>query len=70
MYWYMTSINSVKAMARMLKSHSYFKQYRIVVAAGDNDGERGDTLDLVRQAIFQVDNQIAGGKGFIGTITI
>ena len=70
MYWYMTSINSVKAMARMLKEHTYFKQYKIVVAAGDNDGERGDTLDLVREAIFQVDNQIADGKGYIGTITI
>jgi len=70
MYWYMTSINSVKAMARKLKDHSFFKQYKIVVAAGDNDGERGDTLELVRDAIFKVDNQIADGKGYIGTITI
>lgn len=70
MYWYMTSINSVKAMARKLRQHSFFKKYKIIVAAGDNDGERGDTLSLVRDAIFKVDNQIADGKGYIGTITI
>lgn len=70
MYWYMTSINSVKAMARKLREHPFFKHYKVVVAAGDNDGERGDTLELVRDAIFKVDNQIADGKGFIGTITI
>ena len=70
MYWYMTSVNSVKAMARMLINHPFFSKYKIVVAAGDNDGERGDTLDLVRDAIFKVDNQIANGKGYVGTITI
>lgn len=69
-YWYMTSVNSVKAMARVLRQHSYFKKYRVVVAAGDNDGEMANTLDLVREAIFQVDNQIGDNKGYIGTITI
>ena len=70
MYWYMTSVNSVKAMARMLNNHSFFSKYKIVVAAGDNDGESNDTLNLVRDAIFKVDNQIANGKNYVGTITI
>lgn len=70
MYWYMNSVNSVNAMARMLRKHSYFKRYKVIVAAGDNEHERGDTLELVRDAIFKVDRQIANGKDYIGTITI
>ena len=70
MYWYMTSVNSVKAMARMLSNHPFFSKYKIVVAAGDNDGENNDTLDLVRDAISKVDDQRANGKGYVGTITI
>lgn len=70
MYWYMNSVNSVNAMARMLRSHNYFKKYKIIVAAGNNEHERGDTLELVRNAIFKVNNQIADGKNYVGTITI
>jgi superfamily II DNA or RNA helicase len=70
MYWYMTSINSVKAMAKMLRDHSFFKRYKIIVAAGDNDGECLKTLEIVKQAIYQVDNQIGDNAGYIGTITI
>lgn len=51
MFWYLDSVNAVKAMASMLSNHIFFGQYVTVVAAGDNNKMGKDTLNLVRKAI-------------------
>jgi len=51
MFWYFDRVNSVKAMRRKLETHWYFKQYVMVTAANDNDGEGRDTLNIVKKAI-------------------
>lgn len=51
MFWVFESVASVKAMRQKLEAHSYFKQYIMITAADDNDGEGNDTLKLVKDAI-------------------
>jgi hypothetical protein len=70
MFWYVPSVNSAKALGKKLREHWFFGKYRIVVAAGNNDSERGDTLELVQGCIAKVDEQIADCKGKVGTITL
>jgi len=50
-FWMLPSVNSVKATRRLMESHPFFKQYRIITASDDNDGEGRDTVKLVRTAI-------------------
>ena len=49
--WFMESVNSVMAMKRSLNNHPYFSGYRVIAAAGDNDNEGNNTIDLVRTCI-------------------
>lgn len=62
-FWLLNRVASAKAMKRLLKSHDVFKEYTIVLAAGDgrsddggfdNDSDQvaaGKSLDKVRTAI-------------------
>jgi murein DD-endopeptidase MepM/ murein hydrolase activator NlpD len=71
-FWLLNRVASAKALERMLKKHEVFKDYTIVLAAGDgrpNDDDAdpvaaGKSLDKVRQAIAEAEK--AGGK----TITL
>jgi superfamily II DNA or RNA helicase len=67
MFWYFDRVNSVKAMRKKLESHSYFKQYKIVTAANDNDGEGRDTLDLVNESILRNPKTITLSCGKLNT---
>lgn len=69
-FWYLAGVNSIKAFRKKLEKHWFFKKYQIIVAAGDNDGEGSDALELVRDIIFKVDNQIGKYAGKVGTITL
>lgn len=58
-FWLLERVDSVKALAKLLKNHPVFEQYEIIVAAGDGQtGEddsdvkqSGRSYDKVRQAI-------------------
>lgn len=58
-FWLLERVDSVKAMAKLLRQHPVFEQYKIVVAAGDGrlDNENEDnqqsrrSYDNVREAI-------------------
>jgi len=50
-FWILPDVNSCRAMLRLLRSHRYFKEFRIVPAFDDNDGEGRDTVRLVKDAI-------------------
>jgi hypothetical protein len=50
-FWFLNSVNSVKAMKKVLNNHHFFKKYRVIAAAGDNDNEGNDTIQLVRDSI-------------------
>jgi hypothetical protein len=65
MLWYMYSVASVKAMARMLEKHPHFSKYKIVVAAGDNNGVGKSALKNVHTAIKTYKEE-----GKLGTITL
>ncbi len=59
--WLLNRVASAKALERLLRKHDVFKDYAIVLAAGDgksNDGDAmavGKALDKVRAAIAQAD---------------
>jgi len=70
-FWLLNRVASAKALQRLLKNHEVFKDYTIVLAAGDGkSGEEtdavvvGKSLDKVRAAI--ADAEQTGGK----TITL
>jgi superfamily II DNA or RNA helicase len=67
MFWYLESVNSVKAFRKKLESHYYFKQYKVIVAAGDNDGDGRDTLGLVKEAILRNEKTITLSCGKLNT---
>ena len=69
-FWLLDRVASAKALERILKSHPVFKDYTIVLAAGDGRSDDGDlaivgkSLDKVRDAIDKAEQN--GGK----TITL
>ncbi|MFJ1644037.1 DEAD/DEAH box helicase family protein [Streptomyces sp. NPDC088258] len=70
-FWLLNRVASAKALERMLKKHDVFKDYTIILAAGDgkseDDGDAaavGKSLDKVRAAIKQA--EASNGK----TITL
>ena len=71
-FWLLNRVASAKALERLLKKHEVFKDYTIVLAAGDGRSNDDDTdpvaaaksLDKVRQAIANAEQ--SGGK----TITL
>ncbi len=69
--WLLNRVASVKALERLLKNHEVFKDYTVVVAAGDGRSDdatdgvaTGKSLEKVRKAI--ADAEAVGGK----TITL
>lgn len=71
-FWLLNRVASAKALEKLLKKHAVFKDYTIILAAGDgrsNDDDTdpvaaGKSLDKVRAAI--ADAETTGGK----TITL
>lgn len=69
-FWLLDRVASAKALERILKKHPVFKDYTVVLAAGDGRSDDGDlalvgkSLDKVRAAINKAEQD--GGK----TITL
>ena len=69
-FWLLNRVASAKALERLLKSHEVFKDYTVVLAAGDGRSDESDpaaigrSLGRVREAIAAA--EAAGGK----TITL
>lgn len=63
--WYMNNVAACVAMAEMLKNHSFFSQFEIVVAAGAKAGQGMAALPPVERAIEGVKK----GDG-VGSITL
>lgn len=60
--WYFNRVDSCKAMARLLKTDDVFKDYEVVLAAGDGKLDDNDALeksfDRVKKAIRENDKTI------------
>ena len=74
-FWLLNRVDSAKALARKLQNHPVFKDYEIVLAAGDgkvdDDDENKKSFDKVRQAIKTHDKTITLSVGQLTTgITI
>lgn len=69
-FWLLDRVASAKAMEKLLKKHDVFKDYTVILAAGDGRSDDGDlqivgkTLDRVHKAINEAEK--VGGK----TITL
>ncbi len=61
-FWFLPSVASCKAMGALLRKHPFYKEYKVIVCAGNEAGMGVDALEPVRKAI---------GKGFnTKTITL
>ena len=61
--WYLSRVASAKALAKLLKSDEVFKEYEVVIAAGDgrekdDDEAAGKAFDRVKKAIAENDKTI------------
>ena len=69
--WMLNRVDSAKALARKLKKHPVFKDYEVVVAAGDgkldDDAEAKRALDAVREAIAGHERTITVSVGQLTT---
>lgn len=69
-FWLLNRVASAKALEKLLKSHDVFKEYTVVLAAGDGRSDEADpasigkSLEKVREAIAAA--EACGGK----TITL
>ena len=66
--WYVPGVYQAKLLADMLKKHKIFKDYDIIVAAGDNNNEGNDTNNLVDRRIADLES--GRNTKHIGTITL
>ncbi len=70
-FWMLNRVDSAKALAEKLKSHPVFKDYEVVLAAGDgkldDDDEAEKSLDRVRRAIAGNDKTITLSVGQLTT---
>lgn len=70
-FWILNRVNSAKALATLLRGHPVFKEYEIILAAGD--GKIDDmavnekSLDRVRKAIKENDRTITLSVGQLTT---
>ncbi|WP_304472945.1 DEAD/DEAH box helicase family protein [uncultured Faecalibaculum sp.] len=74
-FWLLDRVDSAKALAKKLKEHPVFREYEIVLAAGDGklseDEERMNSYAKVREAIKHHDKTITLSVGQLTTgITI
>lgn len=68
--WMLNRVDSAHALARKLRKHPVFKEYEVVLAAGDvrtDEGESAQALDLVREAIASHDRTITLSVGQLTT---
>jgi type II restriction enzyme len=70
-FWLLNRVASAKALAQKLKVHPVFKDYKIVLAAGDgkidDDAANEKSLDRVREAIQNYDKTITLSVGQLTT---
>ncbi len=72
-FWLMYRVDSIKAMAKLLKEHEIFSEYEIVIAAGDGKVDESDeklnqkSLAKVRDAIANHDKTITLSVGQLTT---
>lgn len=50
-FWFLPSVASCKAMGKMLKNHTFYQQYKIIVCAGNEAGMGVEALKPVENAI-------------------
>lgn len=69
--WLLNRVDSAKALAKRLKAHPVFKEYEVVLAAGDgrldDEVETAKALDRVRDAIGDHDRTITLSVGQLTT---
>lgn len=70
-FWMLNRVDSAKALAKKLKAHPVFKEYEIVLAAGDGKLDDADesakAFDTVRNAIAAHDKTITLSVGQLTT---
>lgn len=70
-FWMLNRVDSAKALAKKLRQHSVFKDYEIVLAAGDgkldDDEASAQAFDKVRAAIAEHDRTITLSVGQLTT---
>ena len=70
-FWMLSRVDSAKALARKLKVHPVFKDYEVVLAAGDgrldDDEASAQAFDRVRKAIAEHDHTITISVGQLTT---
>lgn len=70
-FWLLNRVDSAKALANMLRDHPVFKDYEIVLAAGDgkidDDDENKKSFDKVKEAIATHDKTITLSVGQLTT---
>lgn len=67
MFWYLSNVNSCKALAKLLRKHLFFQDYKIIVAAGDNEGIGNNTLGIVKRSICKYNKTITLSCGKLNT---
>ncbi len=70
-FWILDRVDSAKALAKKLKEHPVFREYEIVLAAGDgkldDDDENQKSFDKVRNAIATYEKTITLSVGQLTT---
>lgn len=70
-FWMLNRVDSARALAKKLQAHPVFKDYEVVLAAGDGkidaDDENEKSLDKVRRAIKEHDKTITLSVGQLTT---
>ncbi len=70
-FWILNRVDSAKALARKLKLHPIFKDYEVILAAGDgkldDDDENEKSYDKVTKAISEYDKTITLSVGQLTT---
>lgn len=70
-FWLLNRVSSAKALANKLRLHPVFKDYHIILAAGDGkldeDDENEKAFDKVKQAIQECDKTITLSVGQLTT---
>ena len=70
-FWMLNRVDSAKALAKKLRQHPVFKDYEIVLAAGDgkldDDEASAQAFDKVREAIAEHDRTITLSVGQLTT---
>ena len=70
-FWLLDRVDSAKALAKKLKEHEVFKNYEIVLAAGDgkidNQDETKKSFDKVKKAIAEKEKTITISVGQLTT---